>query len=640
MEQLKGGETHSLETMRLFFVGDLPASRPLQPPKPPRQARIFDQFAHREMFRKMRSRNARSFKPLQTLEEREGSESPRKGVVISMELSSQSQCPSPCSSYLLKEKAREARARLPNIANIMYSRSVAEVIEMIGCPAQKQASSPALDEGGLAQAAKDEADLEQLQSTQSTAKKECAKEKLVKLVDLVLPIIHQGLDLDRGDQGGQGQPQAATPTISTECPSPGKRSTSRNSNHSTSRADSSEQAKQRVKSIVEDIVRKNQEGRQTPSQSPKKQYTRTTPARQNLRVSVPRIDLALPSQPQELEQADHPKVPPRKGYIVHDEVCFSYWQANRRNPRKEPSADFRTKPPAVSAEQYCILDTETLEFLHKQSTQDEIEIASLSKIVTALLSILVCRKYGIDMATYKCRVSDEAADMPGTTAELETGDVLTVEDLLFGLLLPSGNDAAVVLAESLGRVIQKNRKKPSTVPPARTFVKHMNLLYREMLPEEEKPQEVAAEGAAEGGPSPPNEAQVHQFQNPSGLSSNPNRTTAEQITLVSAVALRNPAFRQIVSTKEYEVSFRNDRYGLARKLTWRNTNKLLWKDWEGVKTGTTETAGHCFVGKYGRWLVSVFDCATLGRRFVDAARLMDWVAAQTGPAGEGTTADS
>lgn len=136
----------------------------------------------------------------------------------------------------------------------------------------------------------------------------------------------------------------------------------------------------------------------------------------------------------------------------------------------------------------------------------------------------------MDIQSYKCRVSDEAAEMPGTSAELETGDVLTVENLLYGLLLPSGNDAAVVLAENMGRIIQKNRKKPSLVPPTKTFIKQMNVLYKELLEDS---------------------TEEHVFQNPSGLSNNPNKTTAEQITLISAVALQNPTFKQVVCTKEY-----------------------------------------------------------------------------------------
>jgi D-alanyl-D-alanine carboxypeptidase len=95
--------------------------------------------------------------------------------------------------------------------------------------------------------------------------------------------------------------------------------------------------------------------------------------------------------------------------------------------------------------------------------------------------------------------------------------------------------------------------------------------------------------------------------------------------LIAAVALKNDIFRQIVSTKEYEAVIKNERCGLSRKLSWKNTNKLLWKEWQGVKTGTTETAGHCFIGKYQDYLISVFDCATMNKRFTDAERLVEWL---------------
>jgi D-alanyl-D-alanine carboxypeptidase len=60
-------------------------------------------------------------------------------------------------------------------------------------------------------------------------------------------------------------------------------------------------------------------------------------------------------------------------------------------------------------------------------------------------------------------------------------------------------------------------------------------------------------------------------------------------------------------------------------MIWKNTNKLLWKDWEGVKTGTTETAGHCFIGKYKNYIISVFDCASLAKRFSEALILMKFL---------------
>ena len=66
--------------------------------------------------------------------------------------------------------------------------------------------------------------------------------------------------------------------------------------------------------------------------------------------------------------------------------------------------------------------------------------------MTCYLSILVCNKYEVNMETYTMRVSDRAAEMPGTSAELQAGDIVNLQQLLYGLMLPSGNDASVVIA--------------------------------------------------------------------------------------------------------------------------------------------------------------------------------------------------
>lgn len=77
---------------------------------------------------------------------------------------------------------------------------------------------------------------------------------------------------------------------------------------------------------------------------------------------------------------------------------------------------------------------------------ESIEIASLSKIMTCYLSILICKKYKVEMKCCTYRVPDKVPDTPGTSAELEAGDILSVEDLLYALMLPSGNDASICLA--------------------------------------------------------------------------------------------------------------------------------------------------------------------------------------------------
>lgn len=68
--------------------------------------------------------------------------------------------------------------------------------------------------------------------------------------------------------------------------------------------------------------------------------------------------------------------------------------------------------------------------------------------------------------------------MPGTSAELQAGDIVTLKDLLYALMLPSGNDASIAIAETVGKIIQKNKKKVSKKSYFETFIVHMNLLAK------------------------------------------------------------------------------------------------------------------------------------------------------------------
>lgn len=80
------------------------------------------------------------------------------------------------------------------------------------------------------------------------------------------------------------------------------------------------------------------------------------------------------------------------------------------------------------------------------------EIASLTKIMTCMLVLFLTKKFGIELAS-PVKVSRRAVGMPGTSAQLQASDRPTVNDLLHGLMLPSGNDAAYALAEHFGRVL-------------------------------------------------------------------------------------------------------------------------------------------------------------------------------------------
>ena len=98
--------------------------------------------------------------------------------------------------------------------------------------------------------------------------------------------------------------------------------------------------------------------------------------------------------------------------------------------------------------------------------------------MTCYLTILISKKYELDLKEIFYRVPDWVVETPGTSAQLEAGDVVSVYDLLYGLMLPSGNDAALCLAEVMGKYIQKYRKKEQKKNFVDTFLVHMNMFSK------------------------------------------------------------------------------------------------------------------------------------------------------------------
>jgi D-alanyl-D-alanine carboxypeptidase (penicillin-binding protein 5/6) len=162
------------------------------------------------------------------------------------------------------------------------------------------------------------------------------------------------------------------------------------------------------------------------------------------------------------------------------------------------------------------------------------------------------------------RVSLRAAATRGSSMHLYAGQTLTLRELITGLLMRSGNDAAVAIAEHLAG-------------SAEAFVAQMNLRARDL-------------GATN----------TH-FRNPHGLSAPGHYSSAYDLALLARYALANPAFAAIVSSKEISIEW-FDRRGREKDINLRNTNKLLWmlEEADGVKTGTTGEAGPCLVSSATR----------------------------------------
>ena len=211
----------------------------------------------------------------------------------------------------------------------------------------------------------------------------------------------------------------------------------------------------------------------------------------------------------------------------------------------------------VSAHSAILMDADTGTVLYEKNPDEKSLIASTTKIMTALVTL----EQG--ELTDVVKIPLEAVGIEGSSMYLKAGEILTVEDLLHGLMLSSGNDAAVALALHIGGSIED-------------FAELMN----------EKAMELNLSGA--------------HFANPNGLDSEENYATARDLGLLASAALKNEDFLRIVSTKTYQ----------CEGHTMTNHNKLLWQ-YEGavgVKTGFTKKAGRILVGgaqRNGRTLVSV-----------------------------------
>jgi len=248
-----------------------------------------------------------------------------------------------------------------------------------------------------------------------------------------------------------------------------------------------------------------------------------------------------------------------------------------------PSSTRAAPVLTVSAPEAVVLDGWTGSVLYAKAANTPRYPASTTKIMTALV---VLRRH-VAMSRV-VTVSPYAASIPGSTAGLWTGEKLTLWDLLHGLLLPSGNDAAEALAEFI------------TPSSATDFVNLMNLTASRLG------------------------LRHTRFLTPDGLDVPGQYTTARDLARLARIAMQVPAFASLVHAEWWTARPLN---GPAQ--TWRNLNKLLWQSRavDGVKTGTTAGAGACLVSsarKAGRWVIAVNLGSAPSTRFSDAMRLLNY----------------
>jgi serine-type D-Ala-D-Ala carboxypeptidase (penicillin-binding protein 5/6) len=279
-------------------------------------------------------------------------------------------------------------------------------------------------------------------------------------------------------------------------------------------------------------------------------------------------------------------------------------EVNGEKLTKEPRESL-DGPPLTTCKAWAIADAKTGKVLWGNHESDKLDIASTTKMMTAFI---VCELAKNDEKVLKEEVTFSAAadKTPGSTSDVRTGEKLTVGELLYGLLLPSGNDAATAFAEHFGRRFKGQGTENENL--SRPFIAEMN-------------RRAAALGMTD----------TH-YENPHGLPAKGHQSSARDLVKLAVVAMQNPLFRQYVSTRQHGTTVTGTG-GYERNVVWKNTNKLLGIDgYSGVKTGTTTAAGACLVawGELGgrERIVIVLGSTSADARYVDARNLFRWAWSQ------------
>jgi serine-type D-Ala-D-Ala carboxypeptidase (penicillin-binding protein 5/6) len=219
------------------------------------------------------------------------------------------------------------------------------------------------------------------------------------------------------------------------------------------------------------------------------------------------------------------------------------------------------RPPAITATAAIVIDVDSGRILYSRNANARVPMASTTKIMTAIVAL-----ESLALKT-KVTISANAAATTGSKLWLEKGEVLTVEQLMYGLLVSSANDAAVALAEA-------------SAGSTRAFVEEMN----------EKTKALGLSNT--------------HYVNVNGLNAEKHFSSARDLAILAQYAMLNPVFRRIVRTREYTLP---DPANPGISLKHENHNLLLgWQDWvTGVKTGSTPYAKYCLVASGTRDGVSL-----------------------------------
>lgn len=300
------------------------------------------------------------------------------------------------------------------------------------------------------------------------------------------------------------------------------------------------------------------------------------------------------------------------GLLMAVLLLFPFFPLPAQASEYDPNAPDKLTPGHLTATSAILIEADSGHVIFEKDPDAQMHPASTTKILTVLVALTLAEQE-VAMAKQqnpqadvsqlglnrKITVSEAAVNLADdeSSAKLAAGEMIRLEDLLYAAMLPSGNDAANAIAEGLGGSRE-------------SFVGMMNHMA----------QMLGCTGS--------------RFLNPHGLTQEGHYTTARDMALIAQTAMQNETFRQIANASSHVMPKSN----IYRSRTIMNGNLFITKQegkeqnyyefGTGIKTGTTEAAGRCFVGsatKEGVSLISVvFNASSDSARYTDTIKLMNY----------------
>ncbi|WP_432151227.1 D-alanyl-D-alanine carboxypeptidase family protein [Streptomyces sp. bgisy029] len=264
------------------------------------------------------------------------------------------------------------------------------------------------------------------------------------------------------------------------------------------------------------------------------------------------------------------------------------------------TAQAATAPPVptIVAKGGFVMNSATGAWLYGKAADTRRSTGSTTKIMTALV-VLQQKNVNLDTkVTVQKAYSDYIVSKNASSARLIVGDKVTVRQLLYGLMLPSGCDAAYALADKFGTGSTRAARVKSFIGKMNTTAKSLKLKNT-------------------------------NFDSFDGISSGKNYSTPRDLTLIARQAMKNATFRALVKTKSTKQKV-TTKSGGYRYMSWTNTNKMLssYSGALGVKTGSGPTAKYCLVfaaTRNGKTVIgTVLTSTNETTRTADAKKLMDY----------------